>query len=359
MSILSETSHAFGLHIGDRSLKLVLLQSPISLWSKSLPVVRLAIERGIPPGIIQNGDIKDREKLKEELQQILLEARIKKTGHFGVVANLPEGKTFLKFENITGKNKSEIDERLNKIAASEIPFPKEELSLDMQLFPIGPNEFSALICAAPKSSVDAYSSILEEVGLTVFALEPEAVALVRPILPIPKIEEIKKTEMIIDLGGERTNVIFATGGIPRLSVLVPFSGNLITETIAKNLNLTLQKAEEIKLSCGLDVKKCEGKLRVVLNDLITNLVSRLHDAIKFYHSQFLDAPKVGAVHLSGGGAYLQKLSSIISKELRIKAREALNSKYIELNKKTETPLRFTAAIGLALRGLIDPIPNHE
>lgn len=165
--------------------------------------------------------------------------------------------------------------------------------------------------------------------------------------------------MIIDLGRERTSVIFATGGIPRLSVLVPFSGNLITETIAKNLTLAFEKAEDIKLSCGLDVKKCEGKLRVVLDGLINDLVSRLHDTIKFYHSQFLDAPKVGAIHLSGGGAYLQKLDSIVSKELRIKARQALTSKSVKIIKIIESPLRFTAAIGLAMRGLVAPIPNHE
>lgn len=363
MSLTSSLPHAFGLHISDRALKLVLLRPRVSLWNKALPIVDIAAEKKMPEGIIVGGEIKKRDLLLVEMRELLNQNRIKKISrNVGVVANLPESKTFLKFVTLGGKTDEEINNHILKSVTSEIPLPQDELVTDTQIFKNQTGTHSALIGAAAKSSVDAFTSVLEEIGMTIFALEPESIATARAVLPIASEDGLKKTEMIIDIGSEKTSAIFTTGCIPRLTTLVPFSGNLLTKIIAEKLNTTYEKAEEIKTRCGLNIKKCDGALKIVLNDIINELVSHLKNAIKFYHLQFIDAPKVGIIHLSGGGAYLLKLDSIISRELRIKARLADIFRNVSLPKGNDNSspiLHYATAIGLSLRGASAPFPEHE
>ena len=333
-----------------------------SLWVKTLPVLDMAVAHALPEGVITNGEIKKRDILIQELHTLFNQNKIKKISkNVGIVANLPEAKTFLKFLTLSGKTGEEVNKYILKSVTSEIPIPQEELSLNTQIFKDRSGINSALIGAAPKTSVEAFTSVLEELNLNIFALEIESVAITRAILPPIEDGELKKTEMIIDIGSERTSAIFTTGGIPRLTVLVPFSGNMLTKAIAEKLNLTLEKAEEVKLRCGLDIKKCEGALKESMTFIIDDFLSKVRDAIKFYHSQFIDAPKVGLIHLSGGGAYLQKLDSILSKELKIKARPADLYKNIVLPPKSggSSLLHYVAAIGLSLRGSLAPFPEYE
>lgn len=362
MSLVSSLPHAFGLHISDNTLKLVLLRPQPSLWTKTLPVIDVAIARLLPEGVIVNGEIKKRDIFIQEIRTLLSQNKIKKISkNVGVVANLPESKTFLKFLTLSGKTGEEVSKFILKSATSEIPIPQEELSMDTQIFKNKTGITSALICAAPKSIVDAYTSALEEMNMTVFALEIESAAIARAVLPLSEENELKKTEMIIDIGSDRTSAIFTTGGIPRLAVLVPFSGNMLTKTISEKMNVPLDKAEETKLNCGLDLKKCNGALKTILSGIIDEFVLNVKNAINFYHSQSIDAPKVGLIHLSGGGAYLLKLDSILSKELRIKARPADLFNNIVLHPKGDSTslLHYTAAIGLSLRGTLAPFPEYE
>lgn len=362
MSLVSSLLHAFGLHISDNALKLVLLRPQSSLWVKTLPVIDIAITRALPEGVIVNGEIKKHDIFVQELRDLFSQNKIKKISkNVGVVANLPESKTFLKFLTLSGKTGEEINKFILKSTTSEIPIPQEELSVDTQIFKNKTGTTSVLIGAAPKSIVNAYTSALEELNITIFALEIESVAIARAILPLAEESELKKTEMIIDIGSERTSAIFTTGGIPRLTALVPFSGNLLTKMISEKMNVPLEKAEEIKLNCGLDVKKCEDALKTVLSGVIDEFVSNVKNAIKFYHSQFIDAPKVGLIHLSGGGAYLLKLDNILSKEFKIKARPANLFKNIVLPRKEDGSsfLHYTTAIGLSMRGALAPFPEYE
>ncbi len=362
MSFSTSLPHAFGLHITDSALKIALIQSRFGLWSKPLPVLRIALTHELPAGIVSNGEIKNRQEFINELRTLLLKSRIKKiNNNIGVVANLPETKTFLKYVCFTEKAKEDLDKFINKYASNEIPLPQEDLSLDYQTFEERGSVASAILCAAPKSTVNDFTSVFEEMGLTIFALEVESLAIARAVLPPLNTDEIKKTEMIIDIGSERTSAIFATGGVPRLTVLVPFSGAMFTKKLAESLKIDFKKAEEFKIHCGLNLKKCDGATQGMVNATISEFMTSLKSAIKFYHSQFLDAPKVGSIHLSGGGAYLQRLDSIVSKELRIKARKAdlLSKISLPSDMDQESILHYTTAVGLSLRGALAPFPEYE
>ncbi len=331
---------------------MVLLEPRLAIWKSRLPRLKSFASRELSPGLIENGEIKNMDGLRLELRDLLDSARVQKIYGIGVVANLPEAKTFLKYVPAPELNgEEEIKKIVQKTISTEIPFAKEELITDTQLFQNSGGR-SLLIGAAPKSSADAYIALLEGLGLTIYALEIEAVAIARAIGNGSQLGELPKTEMIIDIGAERTSVIFTTGGVPRLTVLVPFSGNQLTKLIADRLKITYEQAEQTKLNCGLDLKLCEGGLRTLLGTVIEDFILRLKNAVKYYHSQFKDAPKVTSIRLSGGGSYLLKLDSVISQELRVKARKAdISSRLAALPKtKTDDFLHYTTAFGLALRG---------
>ncbi len=90
-------TNAFGLDIGDLSIKLVRL-SPRQSWrGRPYFVVAEARSLQLPPGAIVNGEIQQPEMVRHKLLLLLGKEGTRKTiKHPWVVSSLPEPKTFLK-----------------------------------------------------------------------------------------------------------------------------------------------------------------------------------------------------------------------------------------------------------------------
>jgi Tfp pilus assembly PilM family ATPase len=122
------------------------------------------------------------------------------------------------------------------------------------------------------------------------------------------------------------------------------------------LSLSLKQAEEVKIVCGLDKKKCQGSLRKILHDRVDELVKNIKNTSNFYKNHFPYANKVGKVLIVGGGANLINIDEVLSQKLDLPVESGnLFANLSAPDGKTpiakEKALSFATAIGLALRGL--------
>lgn len=367
MNLLSFPSkYPLGIDISDLSLKLAQLQS------RRHKITLQTLSRvSVPEGYITAGIIKNKAGVVELLKNLARETILGKATSKEVVACLPETKTFLKLltlsrseENIANLIKSEIEKN--------IPYELSEVNYDWQVINKSGREQKILVGVIPKSIADSYAEILEAADLFPVALEIEAAAIVRSVLPLAY--RSPKTTLIVDIGATRSSLIAYAGNAILFTVNLPVSGKKYTAIIARELNLDLAKAEEAKIICGLDPNAAQGIIAATLAQMSNELITKIKAALKYLANYYPANSEIGAIYLCGGGANLKGLPALMTEQLNIPAQVSdvftniavgskQTDKYLQeefVTAKNITPHyqrrqnispTFATAVGLALRGI--------
>lgn len=391
MALLNPLSNAFGLDIGDRTFKLVQVRH---LRRNKKPYRIVAWNTiDVPEGVMERGDIKDMAKAVELIEKLVRTAKGTLRGR-AVVACLPEAKTFIKIIEIPGGS-SEQDLRRAVLREIEqnIPLPAEEIYYDWQVLVESESEAAnkgkaeekneapaaqeqadgeatpaepkteepasapagimrVLMGAAPKILVDDYTTMLERAGLAPVALEIEATAISRAIVPADEV--IDEAVGILDIGATRSSLVIYDGGALQMSISIPISGIAITKLVSESLGVSVDDAELLKRECGLDSERCEDKMWKILLPLIDDMTEKVRNALRFYKIGFPQGKKIERLFLCGGGAQFREIDTVLSRKLTIKARRG--DSFANLDDRTprdfpkrEEALGYSTAIGLSMR----------
>ncbi|KPJ84874.1 hypothetical protein AMJ57_05175 [Parcubacteria bacterium SG8_24] len=376
MPILNPLSSAFGLDISDRSFKLI----QMSKRSRSKYPYRVSAWGAIdiPEGVLERGDLKDVDQAAALLTKLLRTTRGRIKGR-GVVACLPETRTFVKMIEATQDN---LKEGVEKLVTTEIeqniPLTKEDIYYDYQLVAMGENrmepqehqpteepveetpkedeakkgedagekekgqeagqeaetpptetaeegseetisdnqKYYLIIAAAPRELVDSYTALLEKTGLAPIALEIEAMSITRALTPAG--EHFKDPIGLLDIGATRSSLVIFDEGVLKMTVSIPLSGIEITETIAEKLQLEMENAEKLKIECGLDANRCDDKIWTTIAPLIEDITEKIRNALRFYQVGVPSGRKIEKLLLCGGGAHFREIDAVLSRKLAIK-----------------------------------------
>lgn len=333
----------FGIDISDRTLRLVQLNK-----NGKKKFITSYNELALSAGVIVNGEIINEKSLIDSIKKLIKDAR--KLNGKKVISVLPETKTFIKVIKVkTPEDQNSYQQLINDEVVNHIPMDLEEIYLDWQIIEKKNDATKILIGAATKNTVNSYFSVLEKSGLSPYVLEIEAAAIIRSLVA----KDDTKPKIIIDFGAARSSLIIYDHETIQFTVSLPISGNNITETIAKTLNLDNAKAEEAKIVCGLDPARCEGALLKILLKPIDDIGKHIKKSLVFYKSNFADASAIEEIILCGGGSNFIGIDKVLSEKtgLPVKIGDPLlklkNGRRISIAK--DKKLSYTTAIGLALR----------
>ncbi|MBI4992735.1 MAG: type IV pilus assembly protein PilM [Candidatus Magasanikbacteria bacterium] len=353
--------NAFGLDIGDLSVKLIQLRNRSLLYRE--PYYELVNIRNIslPPGLIVNGELQQPEEVRQRIAKMSrgMAAKQKPVRSPWVVAALPETQSFIKMIQIKKPLAELIDADILIAAKKHIPFDEDNYYLQWQIIPNGGGQSTTnvLIGATPKLIADSYTYLLESLGLGVIALEIEALAITRSMITAKK-AYLDEARVILDIGASRSCLIVHDHGIIQFSTSLPFSGEIITTAIAQALHLTNEEAEAIKLEQGLNFKQNRRNSWTALVKLTDDFVDSIKNAIDFYYSHFPEANRITRIVMCGGGSNLKRLDRIISAKLKITARPGNPWKNLSATKdiglSPEKAISYATAIGLGLRAADNP-----
>ena len=404
MALLNPLSNAFGLDIGDRTFKLV--QVKRRLRGKNPYRITAWNTVDVPEGVMERGDIKDMDKAVEHLTRLI---RTVKGSLYGraVVACLPEAKTFIKIiEAPNGSTEEDLRRAVLTEIEQNIPLPPEDIYFDWQVLeseerpaepekqktkaaesdakktdagpaakgaeeqpqpaeeaaPQANDTMKVLMGAAPKTLVDDYTAMLESAGLAPVALEIEATAISRAIVPAN--EPIDEAIGILDIGATRSSLVIYDGGALRMSISIPISGIAITRLVSESLSVSVEDAELLKRECGLDSTRCEDKMWKILLPLIDDMTEKIRNALRFYKIGFPSGKKIERLYLCGGGAQFREIDTVLSRKLTIKARRGDALTNIDAKIPREFPtkeeaLGYATAIGLAMRAADENVKNKN
>jgi Tfp pilus assembly PilM family ATPase len=310
MEIFPIKPEAFGLEISDSFIKIAKLKKS----GRSFKIVSFN-ELKISPGVVENGEIKDRKQAGKALKEGLEKIKGKKIRSFYVATCLPEEKAFLRVIEMPKMNEKELQKAVFYEAENYIPFPKDEVYLDFQKIsaPDGKKESGLLqeilIAAFPKKTADSYFSLLKEAGLWPLIFETESMAVCRALID----NKEKGPVFLADLDELKANFTIFSGGSIRFSSFVSLKDKELSGL-----------AEEIK------------------------------KYIEYYHSHYLEEKKIQKIIVCGPELISEKDLPAFSRKIGLPAERGNPWKNILFpGKKLPFPekdsAKYAKVLGLAMR----------
>ena len=312
-----------------------------------------------PQGVISKGEIKDEQKMTQILREWHIKEKKNLPSPF-VAISLPEEKSFIRAVQIPHVKRTEIANAIRWEIENQIPLPLEDVSYDYEVMePSEENQdhLDVIITAFPRDMLDAYVRVIKGAGLEPYAAELESQSLVRACAP--SLHDTQAS-IIVDVGRTRTSlVLFANTAILYTSTIE--SGGLIFEEhIARQLNVGIKEAQEMKINIGLDNVERNGDVFTALAPAITTIGDELVRATSYYQTHTAHVhnatPAIERILLSGGDANLKGLDTYLASVLRIRVERADPFLAIKDKLAYEIPpltrrdaLAYATAIGVALR----------
>ena len=356
--------NAFGLDIGDLSIKLVQLKN--ASYFKKGAHYKVANQRSIdlPAGFIVNGEMQKPEEVRSKIQHLLKgRHRQRPITDPWVVASLPESQTFIKLIEIKKPAEELFEDEIKELAKHHIPYEDDgSYYIQWQIMPGVGEKTRILIGAVPKAIADSYTYLLESLGLGVIALEVEGLSIARSMITASK-EYEGEARGLLDIGAARSSFVVYDHDIVQFSTSLPFSGEIITTALMQEIHINHDEAETIKKEQGLSFEKKQGKAWHTMTKSADDLVKYIEDAIEFYYSHFTDTNKITRITMCGGGSNLKNLDNILSTKLKVLARAGHPWKNLACKKtpniSEEESLAYSTAIGLALRAADNPFFTND
>ena len=322
LDYLTLSPDVFGIDVSDLSLKIIKLKKK----SDFLALASFG-ETEIKPGIIERGEIKDENALSEIIKKALSKVKGEKIKTKYLAASLPEEGSFMQVIQMPFMSKEEMERAVYFEAENYIPMPIDSVYLDAQIVKPVSNHLDhidVLIAALPKKTVDSYLSSFKKAGFTPLIFEIESQAIARALVSR---ENSPEPILLIDLGASRTSFIIFSGHSLRFTTTMP----IIVSKKNPNFN------------------ELAGQISKYL-DYYQN-----HSGHEHLSS---DGKMVKKIILCGGGANLKGLGGFISEKLALQViagnpwTNILPRPLLEVPELSyEESLRYTTALGLALRGV--------
>lgn len=355
MLINNPFAEAFGLDIGDSSIKLVRLKKIRRPYLSTYYEISDIRQIALPPGCVASGEILQSELVREKIRLLLSHRKgtsaIKSPW---VVADLPVTKSFLKLIRVGVQAKDVRDEIVKFEASKHLPLDINDMVIDWQIIedhesPAGTTPI--LIGAAPKKLVTSYYDLLVSSGLTPLAIEIEDLSIARALITANKNYE-GQARAILDLGGSRASLIIFDKGSIQFSSLINFSGDFIDTALIQRLKIDRTTAEELKNNHGLNYVDEYPEYLKIMTELAEKLLESIYQVSLFYRDHFYKPNPITHITMSGGLSSMINLDRFLADKLKTETAPGnvwknLHNNHLE--QESGSGLAFASAIGLALR----------
>lgn len=306
----------------------------------------------VDAGIVVDGVVRTPDALAEVLAVFR-----KKHGRSFAYAALPEELAYIYSVQLPAVlDKDAMRSAVEFSLAEHVPIPASELTFDFDVADTHDGTALVSVTAFPTEVVNGYKHALEKAGFMVKALELEAYAVARAVVP----RNAQGSSMVIDFGRTRTGITIVQNRTPVFSTTVKVGGDAITNTIIRAYNVSAEEADVIKRTEG--ITKCRDKsVGEQLSKSVDALIAEIQRHYRFWesttHERGNDAGRITRIFLCGGAVGLGGLPERVSAALQLQVdiadiwRNLFDiNEHIPTVSRTES-LQYATAAGLLLRDI--------
>ena len=377
-----------GIDIG--SSKICCAIGQVNIENNKIKLLGLATtkSRGIKRGVIT-----DRDKLIETIEKVLTDAEIMGnikitssylsiTGEHIRSINTQAAIALNRVNGAAGNimersiEQADIFQVLNLAQAVSLPVDKDILHTIPQEYVVdtleeikNPQgmmgrrlEARVHLVTAASTAINNLISCVEELGITVDGLVFQPIA---SALAALENDEMDLGVTLVELGSNTTNIAVYHGSALRHSATIPIGSASITNDIAVMLQITKKEAEKIKINYAsalssmssnqLDIKyhpNRESEEKTISEQEVSQYVeARMQEILQMIIKEISRAdikdPLTYGIVMTGGGAELRNISSLIEHNLNVKVRKGKPKKIDGALEIANNP-QFTTVLGLLL-----------
>lgn len=345
MALIKGLGSFFALDIGTNAVRVVQLSgSGSSKWNMQHFGYTPIDER-----ISVSSSPESMRKLGEAIMTAIGQSGIREKN---VVIGLPSSKTFTTVIDVPAMSESELNNSIRYQIDQYIPISIDDAKVDWA--PLGPSlndpkQQEVLLASTAKSYAEERLELVEGLGFNVIAAEPDAIAIVRSLLPAGTLD----ARLIIDVGELSTDLVVTFGDSPRLVRNIPTGIRSLVKTTVQNLNVEEDQARQFILKFGLTPDRLEGQVYRAIEPLMDSFASELVKSVKFFQTRYPNTP-VGGILLSGFAAIVPQFGEYLASKTGISVSVANPWQSVNVSQSDQQQLgsiasEFAAVIGLAQR----------
>jgi len=309
-----------GLDIGSTSVRGAEVARP---GTPKAALTRFA-EVPLPEGAVSRGEVLQPEVVASALKNLWSAGKFSSKK---VVLGMGNQRVLARDLTVPKMSLARIRESLPFHVQDMLPVPVADALLDF--YPIGESQgdtglvVHGLLVAAVKDAVDGNIAALRAAGLTPVEVDLIPFALSRLLITRPA---LPGAVALVDIGANTTSVVIAVDGVPNFVRIIPAGGEDVTQALAADLGVDVQRAEELKRRLGLETPDAEpgseeqravAVIRAVAGELVTSLQKTLN-----YFVNTRTRSPLAQVIVTGGGANLGGLAEALGESARVSVTHA-------------------------------------
>lgn len=341
-----------GLDIGSSGIKL----AHIKAAGTDYKVKRFGVFP-LPPDAIVDGAIMDHASVIEGIKTALRDLKVREKD---VATSLSGHSVIIKKVVLPTTTAEELEESIQWEVEQYIPFDIKDVKIDFQVIgPLkeDPTKMDVLLVAVKSDLVNDYVSVIKDAGLSPSIVDIDSIAAGNAFELCHPVSD-EQVPMVINVGASFMNINILRSGVPLFTRDVPMGGGIFTSEIQKQLAVSFETAEDLKVGrkdAGDKTEKLSEIMRTVSNILATEA----QRSYNFFSATYPDRI-VTKVYLTGGAAKSSFLKEMFAEKIGVEVEYfdpfeglVLDEHSVDAEVVSQYNTAGTVAVGLALRNLED------
>ncbi len=343
---IGAAKNVVGLDIGSSSIKAIELKKS----KGQIEVTHIGFEP-LASDIVVDSMIVDSGSVSSAISKIFTENIMKSK----LVATSVSGHSVIvKKISIPTMSEQELAEHIGTEAAQHIPFDISDVNIDFQILSedlSGP-QMDVLLVAVKKDKILNYTNVLSLAGRSPAIVDIDAFALQNCYEynydPAPG-----ATVALLNLGASVMNINIVKGVTPLFTRDVSVGGNQYTDSLQKELDLSFDDAEALKLGQQVGTVSADAKAPI-LQQVTEIIVLEIQKTFDFFRAT-APGEHIERIYLAGGSSKVPGLIEALRQEfsLPVELLNPFQRVALPLGQTTalvdQNPGQLAVAVGLALR----------
>ena len=314
-------------------------------------------------GLVVGGELREPEKLAEELRSFFRKNRLPRQGVRLGIANNRIG---VRIFEIAGINDPKQLENAIRFRAQEaLPIPIEEAVLDFHVLGEridneGNTVRRVLLVVAYRELIDRYVAACKKAGIRLSGIDLAAIALLRALGEPPAGDEAAADAalVVVSIGHDRSTFAVSDGSVCEFTRVLDWGGQTLDVAISRELDCAPSEAEPVKRELslatanvpeGLTQEQADNAREAVRRQLQT-FARELVSSLQFYQNQ-PGSLGIGEIVITGGTAHLAGLAEELQRLIGVRVAVGDPLMRVKLGRKvreTEQLGSLAVAIGLGI-----------
>jgi len=348
-----------GLDIGSHSIKVMeLKEAKGGTWKLS----KFGLHK-LPAEAIVDGAIMNSSAVVEGIRDLVARHKIKARE---VTTAISGHSVIIKKITLPSMSEEELSESIQWEAEQYIPFSINDVNLDTQILSRSDEtgQMDVLLVAAKKDVIQEYTAVISEAGLKPLIVDVGSFS-IENCFDLNDDGETSEVVALVNIGASLININILNNGISAFTRDINMGGNQLTEEIQKQLNVSYEEAEALKLGGNIATSQSTTEAVVpqevgaILRSSSEAMAVEIQRSIDFYLATAAGLT-LSKLVLSGGTAKVAALKDALESTLGTKVEVSDPFRKISFNPKEFDPdyLRdlgpmSSVVVGLATRRLGD------